>query len=67
VGWVAVGVWIGAVLLAMIVLTFCGYELHWKSVRLRTDLERLTNLSAELTSLQADVVAARERAGDTSG
>lgn len=66
-GWIAGGVWIGAALLAAVVLTFCAYEVHWKSRRLQTDLERLNALSGQVATLQADVAAVRQRTLDTSG
>ena len=41
------GRWIGAVVLAAVVLGFCAYELTWKSKRLTADLERLAGVSAQ--------------------
>lgn len=62
VGWVVLGAWIAAVLLAAVVLAFCAYELSWKSRRLRADLERLAGLSAQLRSVGAELEVARRRA-----
>lgn len=69
-GWLVLGVWIGAVVLAAVVLGFCAYELVWKSKRLTADLGRLRSSSDRLTALQADaqaaVQAARQRLSDTN-
>jgi outer membrane murein-binding lipoprotein Lpp len=51
-------VWIGAVVLAAVVLAFCVYELVWKTKRLRTDLERLNDAAARLTELQQQLTTA---------
>jgi outer membrane murein-binding lipoprotein Lpp len=58
VGWLVLGVWIGAVVLAVVVLAFCLYEVLWKSKRLRTDLERLNSTAARLAELQQELTAA---------
>lgn len=54
-------VWIGAVVVAAVVLGFCAYELSWKAKRLRTDLGKLAALSADLETLQRDVSATQLR------
>lgn len=54
-------VWIGAVVVAAVVLAFCGYELSWKSRRLRTDLQKLTALSEQLGEMQHEVAAMQRR------
>lgn len=64
--WLVLGVWIGAVVVAALVLGFCAYELVWKSRRLHTDLKRLTGLSETLTAMQADVQAAQRRLAEAS-
>lgn len=43
-GWVVLGVCIGAVVVGLLVLGFCAYELSGKQRRLRADLARLTVL-----------------------
>jgi outer membrane murein-binding lipoprotein Lpp len=63
VGWWVVGAWIGAVVLAAVVLGFCAYEVTWKGKRLTSDLERLEALSEKLAVLQREVEAA-QAAGD---
>jgi ABC-type glycerol-3-phosphate transport system permease component len=55
-------VWIGAVVVSAVVLSFCAYELAWKSRRLRGDLGKLTALSSELTALQGQLSDAQLRA-----
>lgn len=60
-GWLVLGVWIGAVVLAAVVLAFCTYELVWKSKRLRTDLGRLTATTARLTDMQQQLTGAQEQ------
>jgi hypothetical protein len=59
-------VWIGAVVVAAVVLGFCAYELIWKSRRLAADLERLAGVSARLAGLQRELAAARQRFADSS-
>jgi hypothetical protein len=54
-------VWIGAVVLAAVVLVFCAYELRWKSQRLTRDLATLTGLQGELTAVSAQLAGVRRR------
>ncbi|SDJ22604.1 hypothetical protein SAMN05444157_2356 [Frankineae bacterium MT45] len=54
--------WLGVILFAVVVLGFCGYEVHWKLSRLNGDLERLAGLGEQLTQLQGDFAATAERA-----
>jgi cell division protein ZapA (FtsZ GTPase activity inhibitor) len=61
VGWVVAGVWIGVVVLAAVVLIFCGYELTWKSKRLSADLQRLAQTRQRLTGLQQEIAAVQRR------
>lgn len=65
-GWVVGGVWIGAVVLAAVVVAFCAYELVWKAKRLNTDLDRLRADAARLTELQAEL-SVRARAAAQFG
>jgi uncharacterized membrane protein len=62
VGWVVGGTWIGAGVLALLVLGFCGYELSWKSRRLRREAGRMQALGARAQALQGDVAALQQRA-----
>jgi hypothetical protein len=61
VSWVPLIVWGAALLFGAVILTFCGYEVHWKAGRLRADLERLQALEAPTRQLQADLTAAAQR------
>lgn len=54
-------VWIGAVVLACVIVAFCAYELSWKSKRLRADLAKLAGVQETLTSLQTEVAVTRQR------
>jgi outer membrane murein-binding lipoprotein Lpp len=58
-------VWIGAVVVAAVVLAFCGYELSWKSRRLSTDLQKLNALSEQLGEMQHEVAAVQRRVNET--
>jgi hypothetical protein len=64
--WIPVAAWGAAVVIAVIVLGFAGYEIWWKAARLQQDVRRLTALGAELTSIQHDLLAAQRRVADTS-
>jgi hypothetical protein len=59
--WLPLGVWIGGVLLAIVVVGFSAYELNWKARRLRTDLARLAALSERVLQLQTQLGDAAER------
>jgi hypothetical protein len=59
--WVPIGAWIGAAVVALVVLGFCGYEIVWKAQRLQRDLRRLQALDAQLTELRARVTAVQQR------
>jgi hypothetical protein len=58
---------IGVVLVAVVVLGFCGYELRWKVARLRQDLAGLTALSADLAATQVELDVVRTRAQSLTG
>lgn len=58
IGWIAVG---GAVIVAIVVLGFCAYELHWKLSRLRADLNRVQTLSGELSAVVGQLTEAQSR------
>ncbi|WP_375490165.1 hypothetical protein [uncultured Jatrophihabitans sp.] len=59
--WIPLYAWIAAVVVAIVVLGFCAYELMWKTKRLRGDLERLQTLTAELDTVQHTLAAAQQR------
>jgi outer membrane murein-binding lipoprotein Lpp len=58
-------VWIGAVVLALVVVAFCTYEIVWKAKRLRTQVTRLAVLTQRMQALQAEVAATQQRAAGT--
>ena len=53
IGWSAVG---GAVLVAVVLLGFCAYELTWKFQRLNRDLAGLRTLTGELERTQRELM-----------
>lgn len=59
--WIPVAAWVTAVVIALIVLGFAGYELWWKVARLRTDAGRLIALDVQLRQLQGELAAAQQR------
>lgn len=59
IGWLAVAF---AVVVAVIVLGFCAYELRWKLIRLTGDLHELESLGDRLRRVQVDLVAVQARA-----
>ncbi|HEY2044366.1 MAG TPA: hypothetical protein VGH11_16950 [Jatrophihabitans sp.] len=61
-GWIVAGAWLFAVLLALVVLGFAGYELRWKTRRLQTDRAELDGLVAELAATAARLQTAGNRA-----
>ena len=60
-GWIVVGAWAFAVVFAVVVLGFAGYEISWKTRRLATERARLEQLAAELARTGADLQAAADR------
>jgi len=61
-GWLVAGAWIFAVLLAVIVFAFAGYELAWKTKRLNADKAKLDRTITELSGIAAQLQAAADRA-----
>ena len=59
--WIPIGAWIAAVVVALVVLGFCAYELAWKSRRLRRDVAGLQSLNEQLVELRSGIAAAQER------
>ena len=60
-GWIVLGAWAFAVVFAVVVLGFAGYEISWKARRLAADRARLEQLAAELVSTGAQLQAAADR------
>lgn len=61
--WIPVGAWIGAVVVAIVVLGFCAYELIWKARRLQRDVAQLQSLNTQLADVQSGIAAAQQRLG----
>ncbi len=59
--WVVGLVWGIALLVAVIVLGICAFELRWKAKRLSKDLDGMQALRDELVSLQGRLAAAQLR------
>jgi len=64
VAWIPVLVWIGAVVVALLVLGYCAYEITGKSRRLHREMVRLQTVSERVHRLQADVSAVRQRVAE---
>jgi HAMP domain-containing protein len=60
--WIALIAWLAAVVVAIVVLGFCGYELIWKARRVKADLRRLGELGDRVEALQAELMTAQQRA-----
>ena len=59
--WVAVA-WGVAGVIGLGLLGYFGYQVAWRSARLRRDLEQLAGLRQEASRVQEQVALARERA-----
>lgn len=60
-GWPVLLAWGIALLAAIVILAFCGYELRWKAARLRRDQERLAGVAAELAAVGQQLAEAQQR------
>jgi hypothetical protein len=59
--WIVVGAWGFAVLFALVVLGFAGYEISWKTRRLAGERARLEQVTADLACTGAQLRAAADR------
>jgi hypothetical protein len=59
--WVPIGAWAAAVLVSLVVLGYCAYEISWKIKRLRNDLRRLQVLADQLIDLRGRLTETQER------
>jgi hypothetical protein len=62
VNWIPIAAWGAAVLVALVVLGFCGYEIIWKARRLQRDLGRLHEVSDQLVVLRSRLAETQDRA-----
>jgi len=60
--WLVAGAWLFAVLFAVVLLGFAGYELAWKARRLTADRAKLDRTVTELTALAEQLQAVADRA-----
>lgn len=60
-GWVVLGAWILAALVAAVVLGYCAFELVGKARRLRRDVGRLQELNGQLAVIQQGLAEAQAR------
>jgi hypothetical protein len=65
VSWIPVAAWLAALVVALVVLGFCAYEISWKSKRLQADLRKLQSLADEVAELRGGLAAAQERLAAT--
>ncbi|MDQ1745438.1 MAG: hypothetical protein QOE23_3777 [Pseudonocardiales bacterium] len=59
--WIVFAAWGFAIVFALVVLGFAGYEISWKARRLTTERARLEQLMAELAQLGTRLQAAADR------
>lgn len=63
--WIPVIAWIAAVVVAVVVLGFCSYEIVWKAKRLRADLGELEVLADQLQDLSGQLAGTQQRLAAT--
>ena len=59
--WIVFAAWGFAVVFALVVLGFAGYELSWKTRRLNAERARLEQLAADLAQLGTRLQASVDR------
>jgi hypothetical protein len=59
--WIAAVAWGAALLVALLVLGYCAYEISGKAKRLRADVRKLEAVTGELSTLSEQLASARER------
>lgn len=59
--WIVFAAWGFAIVFALVVLGFAGYELSWKTRRLNTERARLEQQLADLAQLGTRLQAAADR------
>jgi hypothetical protein len=58
---IPIAAWAAAVVVALVVLGFCAYEIVWKAARLRRDLSRLQAVAEQVNELRGQVAEAQRR------
>jgi len=61
VSWIPLFAWLAAIVVAGVLLGFCGYEITWRARRLHADLRQLQDLGETLARLQHDAATAQQR------
>jgi hypothetical protein len=59
--WVPIAAWAAAVLVALVVLGFCAYEISWKAKRLQRDLRALQAVAGQAAELRGRVAETQQR------
>jgi hypothetical protein len=59
--WIPIAAWSAAVMVALVLLGFCAYEISWKAKRLRGDLRQLQVVADRLAELRAGVAETQQR------
>lgn len=59
--WIPLFAWLAAVVIALVVLGFCAYEIVWRTHRLQDDLQQLQGDGVGLAQLQDRVAAVKQR------
>lgn len=59
--WIPLFAWLAAVVIALVVLGFCAYEIVWRAHRLQRDLGQLQGDGVGLAQLQDRVAAVQQR------
>ena len=59
--WIPIAAWLAAFVVAAVMLGYCGYEIAWKTRRLRADLGALQSVQEQLAAIALRLAQARER------
>lgn len=59
--WIPIAAWIAAAVVALVVLGYCGYEILWKTKRLRGDVAELSGAAEELQVLRGRLERVQQR------
>lgn len=59
--WIPIAAWIAAAVVALVVLGYCGYEILWKTKRLRGDVAELTGTAEQLQELRGRLEQVQQR------